>query len=281
MQLATNTGFAEAANVGIRAAVSPYVVLLNTDTEVHPDWLSKLVTCIERAPPTVAAVSSQMLKMEDPTLIEDAGDELSWYGAATKRGHSEPAANFNQAAEVFSPCAGAAIYRRSFLEATGGFDEAFFAYLEDVDLGLRGRLMGFRYLYEPQAKLIHKGHGSGMLQDTYVELITRNRLMLLAKNVPARLLLRHAAKILYGQAYFFADYARPWASLKGYASLVALLPDIGRKRRAVGQMAIAGIDLGTLLIANPPSPSLSSLMYRRLAGLAKKLPIFRPGGSRA
>lgn len=122
---------------------------------------------------------------------------------------------------------------------------------------------------------------SGRLQDTYVELITRNRLMLLAKNVPARLPLRHAAKILSGQAYCFADCARPWASLKGYASLVARLPDIGRKRRAVGQMAIAGIDLGTMLIANPPSPSLSSLMDRRLAGLAKKLPIVRPGGSRA
>ena len=97
IELGRNTGFARAVNVGIAAATTPYVALLNTDTEVHADWLAQLVGCIERASPEVAAVSPQMLMMDDPTRIDDAGDELSWYGAATKRGHGEPAADYDEA----------------------------------------------------------------------------------------------------------------------------------------------------------------------------------------
>ena len=179
--LPTNTGFAHAANVGIEKTSTPYVALLNTDTEADRDWLRCLVETMDRAEPEIAAVTSQMLRLDQPDLTDNAGDELSWYGGATKRGHGRPATEYTSPGEVFSPCAGATLYRRDFLRAMGGFDESFFAYLEDVDLGLRGRLRGYRYLYQPGAKVLHAGHGAGIREDRYVELITKNRLLVVCE----------------------------------------------------------------------------------------------------
>jgi GT2 family glycosyltransferase len=268
IELGTNTGFAHAVNVGIGTAETPYVALLNTDTEVHADWLAALLACIERAPPEVAAVSPQMLMMDDAALIDDAGDELSWYGAATKRGHGRPAAEYNEPTEIFSPSAGASLYRRSFLDAMGGFDEGFFAYLEDVDLGLRGRLAGYCYLYEPRAKVAHKGHGSGIPRPSYVELMTRNRLMLFGKNLPAGLLLRHAPQLLFGQSYFLLAQGRPWSSLKGYAAFVAALPTMVRKRREVSsKTTLDSAAISALLGTERPSPSLWSRTGARIGRL--------------
>lgn len=164
-----NTGFAHAANLGIAQTATPHVALLNADTEPFPDWLSNLLEAIESAPAQIGAIASQMLQMDAPDRLDDAGDALSWYGAATKRGHGCPARDYDQRAEIFSPCVGACLYRREFLDKTGSFDPDFFAYLEDVDLGLRGRLMGYRYIYLPTAKVLHKGHGSGTQRARYVE----------------------------------------------------------------------------------------------------------------
>ena len=220
IELKTNTGFAAAVNAGIRSTRAPWVALLNTDTRAAPDWLAELAKALAASDEKVGAVAGLMRWMENPDLVENAGDELSWQGAAEKRGHGEPVENFLQPGEVFSCCAGAALYRRSFLEATGGFDERFFAYLEDIDLGLRGRLMGFRYLYAPAATVLHHGHGSGMPGARYVRLTTRNRLALFIRHIPGRLLLRHLPQLLYGQWFFLVCNRRPWATLCGYAMLI-------------------------------------------------------------
>jgi len=268
IELGRNTGFAHAVNAGIDAAQTPYVALLNSDTAVHSGWLEALVTCIERAPLEIAAVTSQMLMMDDPGLIDDAGDELSWYGAATKRGHARSARDFDNACEIFSPCAGASLYRRTFLEAAGGFDEDFFAYLEDVDLGLRGRLLGYRYLYEPRARVQHKGHGSRIPRTNYVELMTRNRLLLFCKNVPLPVLLGHVPQILFGQIHFLIVYGRPWSSLKGYASFVTMLPAVFRKRREIARtMTLDRAAVPALLGNTSPQPSLFSSVYPRCTKL--------------
>jgi GT2 family glycosyltransferase len=271
VSLPSNTGFANAANIGIGKSVTPYIVLLNPDTEVYPDWLSNLLNRIENSPPEIAAINSQMLRMDDRELIDDAGDMLSWYGAATKRGHNQPATDFDEEEEVFSPCAGASLYRRDFLLKTGGFDPAFFAYLEDMDLGIRGRLLGYRYLYFPKAKVLHKGHGSNIQLSRYVELVTRNRLLLFAKNIPSSLLLKHGAKLLYGQVYFLAAYARPWSSIKGYLSFIAWLPNTVRKRRrALNAMTMEPAEFDPLLGKDRPAPSLSALVSRYFCGLIGK-----------
>ena len=257
VKFTSNTGFANAGNIGIEKAKTPYVVLLNSDTRVYPDWLSKLLEAIESSPREIAAINSQLLCMDDPTRIDDAGDELSWYGAAIKRGHNEPAADYQVQTEVFSPCAAACLYRREFLVKVGGFDPTFFAYLEDVDLGLRGRLLGYRYLYTPKAKVLHKGHGAALPDATYVKMITRNRLSLFAKNIPGRLLLRHAPKLLYGQVYFLIVYARPWSSIKGLILFLSALPQlIASRRRTLRRTVLAVDEVGLLLHQNPPAPSV-------------------------
>jgi GT2 family glycosyltransferase len=268
VELAGNTGFAKAANIGICKSASPYVALLNADTQIYPDWLSSLLAHLENSPSDIAAINSQLLCMDEPERIDDAGDELSWYGAATKRGHKECAADHQEEKEIFSPCAAACLYRRDFLLKAGGFDARFFAYLEDVDLGLRGRLLGYRYLYLPAAKVLHKGHGAGLPHSRYVEMITRNRLLLFAKCIPVRLLLRHATKLLYGQIYFMLAYARPWSSIKGYLSFLAELPGIMPMRRQMLQQTLLTLDqINALLHQRPPSPPVRGL----LGGYVSKL----------
>ena len=261
--LPRNTGFARAANVGIERARTAYVLLLNTDTEVFPDFLSQLVTRMETASSDIAAIHPQMLLLNDPGRIDDAGNALSWYGAATKRGHDEAPSVNAEEGEIFSPSAGASLYRREVLRELGGFDEGFFAYLEDVDLGLRGRLYGYRYLYLPTARVLHKSHGASLPLPRYVELITRNRLLLFTKNVPTSLLLKHLPQLLYGQIYFFLAHARPLASLRGYLSFLRCLSGALRQRQALRTGATP--DQWETWISNePPQPPLGALMAGRM-----------------
>ena len=256
-----NRGFAAAVNAGIRASRTEYVALLNMDTSPRPDWLANLVQAMDTSAPDVGGLASKMLAMTDPAVVDDCGDSLSWQGAAAKRGHGRSAAEFEIFGEIFSPCAGAALYRKSFLDELGGFDERFFAYLEDVDLGLRGRLCGYRYHFVPMAEVLHQGHGSGLPQARYVCLITRNRILLLLKNMPARLLVRHAVSLLYGQIYFFIAYRRPLAALAGYFSVLPVLPHIVRERCRIQpnmKLTLAQVEqLLTPTMAEPPLRELA------------------------
>lgn len=262
---AENRGFAAAANAGIAAASSRYVALLNVDTRAEPGWLAELVPVMEDAPPDVGALASAMVRMDAPDRIDDAGDVFSWYGSAIKRGHGRPVDEFQRREEVFSVCAGAALYRKTFLDHVGGFDEHYTSYLEDVDLCLRGRILGYRYLYVPTARVLHQGHGSGIVGARYVFLMTRNRLMTILKNVPARLLVRHLHQLLYGQLHYLLLYRRPLASIRGYLALLALVPHILRARRTVlGSLSGKGAFPDSLLSSDLGEPSLATILRRRL-----------------
>ena len=272
IELPRNVGFAKAVNIGVEKSTTPYIAILNNDTIVYSDWLSGLLYKIESLPPDIAAISPKMLRMEDCNIVDDAGDELSWYGSATKRGYNEPSSAYGDEVEVFSPSGGASLYRREFLVETGGFDPAFFAYLEDVDLGLRGKLLGYRYLYLPTAKVLHKSHGSGIQFAHYVKLITRNRLLLFAKNVPSSLLLKHAPKLLYGQFYFFITYGHPLASLKGYWSFIINLPETTKKRRQqMKNIKIDQAEINSIIHTKTPHPSLSHFIRAHVTGIYRKL----------
>ena len=265
MELGENTGFAHAVNIGIQSADSPYVALLNTDTEADPAWLDNLYRALRDSDESVGAVCGKMLMKSRPDRIENAGDTLSWQFAAEKRGYNQLAHLYNQAEEVISCCAGAALYRKSFLDKTSGFDRNFFAYLEDIDLGLRGRLMGYRYKYEPSAIVLHQGHGSGMPSAWYVRLTTANRLRLLFKNTPGHLILRRFHSILYGQWYFLVCQRRPIATLSGYLDFIMAMPQVLRQRRVIrASSKISSDEIDALLLPKMCQPGLFKAIINRI-----------------
>ncbi|GAB4426649.1 MAG: glycosyltransferase family 2 protein [Anaerolineae bacterium] len=260
-----NRGFAPAVNAGIRQSDSEYIALLNVDTIPQPDWLACLVETMEQNLPDVGSLAAKMLSMDDPAIMDDAGNTLSWYGSACKRGRGEPAQNYVQMEEVLSACGGAAFYRRDFLEAVGLFDETFVSYLEDVDLGLQGRLRGYRCLYVPGAQVLHQWRGAGIPRPRYVYLATRNRLTLLLKNMPWSLLLKHSPTLLYGQFYFFLVYKKPLASLAGIFAFLQALPRILKQRRMIQQgKSISNHALEALLTHDLGEPPLSEIILNKL-----------------
>ena len=135
IELGRNTGFAHAANQGVQEARGEYVALINTDIELTPDWLERMAGVLAQEA-DCAAVACKMLSLQDRTRVYDAGDVLRRDGVCEQRGRfGLDERRLDQPAEVFGACAGAAVYRRSVFLAIGGFDERYFAYLEDVDPG--------------------------------------------------------------------------------------------------------------------------------------------------
>ncbi len=263
--LEAHGGFARAANAGIRATDAPLVALLNVDTEARPEWLEELVEHLLAAGDRVGSAASQMLHLEAPELVDNAGDVFSRYGSARKRGHGEPADRWSQPGQVLSASAGAALYRRRMLDVVGLFDETFESYLEDVDLGLRAQLAGYDCVYVPTARVLHHGGGSGLPRPRYVRLMTANRVATVLKNLPGSLLLRHFLSLAWGQAYFLVAYRRPLSSLAGYLDLVRRLPAILRERRRIQQKRQGSTArVARLLSSELGEPPLHRLLLRRL-----------------
>ncbi|MCW2991893.1 MAG: glycosyl transferase, family 2, partial [Solirubrobacterales bacterium] len=210
--LGTNTGFAVAANRGIAAALGEAVALVNTDVELEPAWLERALAALG---PGVAAVATKMVDLADPAVLYDAGDVLRRDGVCEQRGRfRRDTGAWDEPGEVFAACAGAALYRRAAVDAAGGFDERFFSYLEDVDLGLRLRLAGWTCAWEPRAVARHAGGGSsGQLARPVVSWAERNTLLLAAKAFP----LRWLPLVLYRQLAWAAAAARK-GELRGFAS---------------------------------------------------------------
>ncbi|NCD34221.1 MAG: glycosyltransferase family 2 protein [Spartobacteria bacterium] len=267
-----NEGFAAAVNKGIAASDAKYVVLLNNDTVPEKDWLRSLVEAAEAAPERTAAFASCMLMMDKPDCMDNAGDIFSWQGSAVKRGYGCTRARYQDEASVLSVCAGAALYRREVLARVGGFAEYFFAYLEDVDLGLRLRLAGYECVYVPDAKICHAGHGSSIPTDFYVRLITANRLHVFFRNIPTRLIFRHLLSILYGQVYYFIMYRHSLSSLKGYISFCRNMRLSLRQRKSMHAMRVltlAEVDL--LLEKNFPEPSLYQSLVKGVKRVKRRV----------
>jgi GT2 family glycosyltransferase len=225
IELGRNTGFAVACNRGVAAAEdADLVALVNSDVVLAGDWLERML-----AAPTAgdASVACKMVDLADPGLIYDAGDVLRRDGAAEQRGRFLPDdGRWDDPGEVFSACGGAALYRRDAFLAAGGFDERFFLYLEDVDLGLRLRTAGWTCRYEPRAVARHAGGASSSrLATPLPSWVERNTLLLVAKAFPLRWLplvayrqlawAWHAARRGDGA---LADFAR------GAAAALPLLP---------------------------------------------------------
>ena len=183
--LGENTGFSGAVNAGIRAADTPYVILLNNDTKVDEYYVAEMVRAIERSE-KIFSVSSRMIQMHHPELMDDAGDMYSLLGWAYQRGVGQSVKGYKKSCRIFSACAGAAIYRRAVFDEIGYFDEMHFAYLEDIDVGYRARIFGYDNVYCPAAVVYHVGSGtSGSRYNSFkVKLAARNGVYLNYKNMP-------------------------------------------------------------------------------------------------
>lgn len=248
IELGRNTGFAFAANRGIEAAASQAVALLNTDVILAPDWLERMAAVLA-CDDMIAAVACKMVDMQDPRLLYDAGDFLRRDGACEQRGRFEPDdGRFDSPEEVFAPCAGAAVYRRAAVSSVGGFDERLFSYIEDVDLGLRLRLAGWRCAYEPALALHAAGGSSWQLRPPVEHWIERNTLLLVAKAFP----LRWAPFVIYrqlGWALHALRERRLRVHLSGASAALALLPGVLRERRRLRRESVVRIEA-----AVPPRP---------------------------
>lgn len=149
-----NLGFAGTCNVGMRAATTPFVVLLNNDTHVDPNWLAEGLKPFED--PAVGAVASLTLLAEPPHLVDTAGDAYSVAGGAVKRAHLKPqAVGAAQPVQAFSASGVSAFYRREAVAAAGYLDERFESYYEDVDLGFRLARLGYKCAFAPRSICYH------------------------------------------------------------------------------------------------------------------------------
>jgi GT2 family glycosyltransferase len=233
VERAVNGGFAAAVNTGLAAIGDDCdaVALVNTDVALAPDWLARAVEVLE-AVPEAGAVAGKMVGMDDPGLIDDAGDALRRDGVCEQRGKGRrDTGQFDAPGEVWGACAGAALYRTRAIAEVGGLDESYGMYLEDVDLALRLRLAGWTCRYEPVVAR-HAGAGSGSAVGFYV---ARNTLLLAARWFP----LAWAPYVAYRQASWLIDAARrgPRAlaeHLRGLAAAVPHLPAVWRARHGAG-----------------------------------------------
>ena len=211
--LKENTGFTGAVNVGIKACTTPYVILLNNVTVVGPDYVKELVKIMDSSP-RIFSASSKISQMYHKEQMDDAGDMYSLLGWAYQRGVGQSSAGFNKPCSVFSACAAAAIYRTEVFEEIGYFDPAHFAYLEDVDVGYRARIYGYKNVYCPTAKVFHVGSGtSGSKYNSFkVKLAARNNVYLNYKNMPALQLLVNLIPLLIGTGIKYLFFKK-----KGFA----------------------------------------------------------------
>ena len=171
--------------MGIENSDSPYVILLNNDTKVSEEFVGNLYKAIRRDK-TIFSVSAQMLMWDYPALLDDAGDRYNVLGWAYAVGKGQAAALYDRPTHIFSACGGAAIYRRSILERIGLFDELHFAYLEDLDIGYRARIYGYKNVYEPSAKVLHYGSASSgsRYNEFKTKLSSANNVYVIYKNMP-------------------------------------------------------------------------------------------------
>jgi GT2 family glycosyltransferase len=251
---AENLGFAGAGNQGARLARGRWYVLLNPDAYARPDWLAELAAAAERHP-RVRAFTSVQLAEDAPGRLDGLGDVMSIFGIPYRGGYLNPDSGQAREGEVFSPCGAAMMIDRALFLEMGGFDEDFFCYGEDVDLGYRLQLRGEPTLLVPKAVIGHVGSASsgGRKSDFAVFHGTRNRFWVLFKNTPALLLpLVVPLHLMALTAIYLRRENRPHIRLilKAVRAAFAGAPKMLAKRRGLQRSAPLG-DVAAAMTWNP------------------------------
>lgn len=194
-----NLGFAPAVNQGIKVAKYDYIFSLNNDTEVKKGSIGALIDLISSSD-DIFSVQAKMLQYNNKELIDDVGDEYNLLAWTKKTGENHKSTEFSEIREIFSSCAGAAMYKKSLLEELGYFDDNFFAYMEDVDLAIRSKINGYRNLLCPEAIVYHIGSAtSGSRYNEFkVKLAARNNVWVVYKNLPIPLKITNFIFLFFG-----------------------------------------------------------------------------------
>lgn len=238
IRLPENVGFARANNIAARAAAAfDALALLNPDAFAEAGWLEALVDAAERHP-AYGAFASQIRLADSPDLLDGAGDAYHVSGRAWRSGHGRPVADWPTGdAEVFSPCAAAALYRRAAFDEVQGFDERYFCYFEDVDLGFRLQLQGYRCLYVDAARVDHVSSAlTGRRSDFSTYHGERNMVWTFVKDMPGSMLWLYLPQHILLNLVSLAFYAsRGQSGVVWRAKRDALrgLPAVIRQRRMV------------------------------------------------
>jgi GT2 family glycosyltransferase len=245
LALERNVGFAPAVNLGVQGGDEEFVALVNNDMELDPGWLGALVASLD-ADPGLGAACPKQRSGHDRALLDGAGDEIAWTGGVRRRGLGEPdEGQYNHGEDVFSACAGAALYRRAALRVVGPFDASFFAYLEDVDWGMRAQLSGWRARYVPAALVYHLGGAtSGRTPARERYLVARNHVAFVLKTFPAPWLLRFSPLIVAELARTLITAVRAGqghAVTRGWRDAVRRLPATLRERKRVQASRTVGL----------------------------------------
>ena len=266
---AANLGFCAANNQAFAAARGPFIALLNNDAEAAPDFLANLRRAFDAAP-DIGMAAAKVLLWEDPRRIDKAGHLIYPDGQNRGRGTGEiDGGPYDCEQDCLWPDGCAGMYRKAMLEAIGGFDEDFFMFADDAELGLRGRIAGWRCLYVPAAVVRHhRGASIDAGSTERIFLIERNRVLLAAKLFPWSLLvlnpyyfaLRLAGGLVAaaggkGEMARFPGVANKlrlaWTILRADLAAVRLLPRMLRKRRAVRRIAkLTPAEIRRLILAN-------------------------------
>jgi GT2 family glycosyltransferase len=266
---AQNRGFCAATNQGIWGSKGDFIALLNNDAEAGPDWLKALRGAFERRP-EIGMAACKILTHENPRRIDKVGHLIYLDGQNRGRASGEwDHGQYDRVEEILWPDGCAAMYRRTMLDRIGGFDEDFFAYADDAELGLRAQIAGWKCLYIPDAVVRHRrGATLGLRSARRLELIERNRLLLAAKLFPWSLLwlngMYHATRLAAG--VWAAALGRGETGLypgwRGKALMITamahgdwqalrMLPLMLRKRREIARIrALSPREVRRLLLAH-------------------------------
>ena len=236
--IATNLGFAAGNNAGARVARGRYLAFLNNDAAPQPGWLSRLRAALD-ARPDAGLAASCIVYLDRPSIVDSAGDGLTRFGGAFKRSHGRPVSEALTPRDVFGACGAACLIRKELFDEVGGFDSAYFAVHEDVDLSYRCQLHGFSCVYVPDAVVHHAGSatlgrlsarsvfwGQRNLEWTYFK---NTPWPLLAITLPGHVLYNLAAAVHFARAGHFGTFvSAKWQAVRA-------LPRVLRQRRDIQQ----------------------------------------------
>jgi GT2 family glycosyltransferase len=221
IELPINIGFAAGNNCGFEAATGEFIVALNNDTRLEPDFLAELLT-VAQASPKVGMVAAKMLNYFERERIDAIALKIGINGLGYNIGYGEQdLGQYDGTVTAFGPCGGAALYRRTMIEQIGFFDPEFFAYYEDFDLAWRGRLAGWECACAPRAVVYHVHSAtSGEWSPFKVYQTHRNKWYVIVKNWPSSLIFRRLPSLLFADV---ASFALALARGRGSAALRARL----------------------------------------------------------